>query len=87
MFSRSVDTNEELSDVDKFAYLRGYLEEPSKATIAGCSLTTATYKSAVDVFKKRFENKSAVQRAHVNEHRAASCSSKLNVRIVMVPIM
>ena len=29
-FSSSVDMNDQLSDVDKFAYLRGYLEESAK---------------------------------------------------------
>jgi hypothetical protein len=56
-----------LSDVDKLAYLRGLLEEPAKSTIAGFSLTEANYMSAVELLKKRFDKKSAVQRAHVNE--------------------
>ena len=66
-FSSSIDNNEQLSDVDKFAYLRGLLEEPAKSTIAGFSLTEANYMSAVELLKKRFDKKSAVQRAHVNE--------------------
>ena len=66
-FSSSIDNNEQLSDVDKFAYLRGLLEEPAKSTIAGFSPTKANYKSAVELLKKRFDKKSAVQRAHVNE--------------------
>ncbi|CAB4001613.1 partial [Paramuricea clavata] len=65
-FSSSIDNNEQLYDVDKFAYLRGLLEEPAKSTIAGFSLTEANYKSAVELLKKRFDKKSAVQRAHVN---------------------
>ena len=66
-FSSSIDDNDQLSDVDKFAYLRGYLEGPAKATIAGLSLTGANYKCAVDLLKKRFEKKNEVQRAHINE--------------------
>jgi hypothetical protein len=66
-FSSSIDNNDALSDVDKFAYLRGYLEGPAKSTIAGLSLTGANYKCAVELLKKRFEKKSMVQRAHVNE--------------------
>jgi hypothetical protein len=60
-FSSSIDNNDQLSDVDKFAYLRGYLEGPAKSTIAGLSLTGANYKCAVELLKKRFEKKSAVQ--------------------------
>ena len=66
-FSSSIDDNGQLSDVDKFAYLRGYLEGPGKSTIAGLSLTGANYKCAVDLLKKRFEKKTEVQRAHINE--------------------
>jgi hypothetical protein len=62
-----MDNNDQLSDVDKFAYLRGYLEGAAKSTIAGLSLTGANYKCAVELLKKRFEKKGAVQRAHVNE--------------------
>ena len=44
-----------------------FLEGPAKATIAGLSLTGASYKCAVDLLKKRFEKKNEVQRAHINE--------------------
>ena len=63
----SIDDNNQLSHVDKFAYLRGYLKGPAKSTIAGLSLTGANYKCAVDLLKKRFEEKTGVQRAHINE--------------------
>lgn len=66
-FCSSIDNNDALSDVDKFAYLRGYLEGPAKSTIAGLALTGKNYKCAVELLKKRFEKKSVVQRAHVNE--------------------
>ena len=66
-FSSSIDNNDQLSDVDKFAYLRGFLERPAKSTIAGLSLTEANYKCAVGLFKKRFEKKATVQRAHINQ--------------------
>ena len=66
-FSSSIDNNDQLSDVDKFAYLRGYLEGQAKSTIAGLSLTATNYQYAVDLLKKRFEKKSAIQRTHVND--------------------
>ena len=56
-----------MSDVDKFTYLRGYLEGSAKSTIAGLSLTGANYKCAVELLKKRFEKKSTVQRTRLNE--------------------
>ena len=47
-FESAVDGNEDLKDVDKFAYLRGLLEEPAKSAIAGFSLTEANYQEAVE---------------------------------------
>ena len=49
--SSSIDNNDKLSDVDKFAYLRGFLEGPAKSTIAGLSLTEANYKCSVELLK------------------------------------
>ena len=66
-FSSSINNNDQLSDVDKFAYLRGFLEGPAKSTIAGLSLTEANHKCAVELLKKRFEKKATVQRAHINQ--------------------
>ena len=66
-FSSSIDNNDQLSDVEKIAYLREFLEGPAKSTIAGLSLTEANYKCSVELLKKRFEKKATVQRAHINQ--------------------
>ena len=66
-FPSLIDNKDQLSDVNKFAYLRGFLEGPAKLTIAGLSLTEANYKCAAELLKKRFENKATVQRAHINQ--------------------
>ena len=66
-FSSSIDNNDQLWGVDKFAYLREYLEGQAKSIIAGLSLTATNYECAIDLLKKRFEKKSAIQRTHVND--------------------
>lgn len=66
-FDSSVNKNDCLSDVDKFAYLRSLLVEPAKSTIAGFALTGVNYKEAVDLLKKRFGKKNAIQKAHIQE--------------------
>ena len=66
-FESSVHQNDCLSDVDKFNYLRGLLEEPARSCIAGFSLTAGNYKSAVDILRERYGKKSAVQRAHMQQ--------------------
>ena len=66
-FESSIHKNECLSDVDKFNYLRGLIDEPAKSCIAGFSLTSANYNSAVDILKDRYGKKSAIQRAHMQK--------------------
>ena len=63
----AIHENDALSDADKFAYLRGLLLEPARSAIAGFALTSANYASAVDLLKKRYGKKIAIQRAYVNE--------------------
>ena len=66
-FESAIDKNESLAAVDKFAYLRSLVVETGRSTIAGFSLTSANYTAAVEVLKKRYGEKSAIQRAHVND--------------------
>lgn len=66
-FESSIHSNSCLSNVDKFNYLRGLLEEPAKSCIAGFSLTGANYPSAVEILKDRYGKKSVVQRAHMQQ--------------------
>ena len=65
-FSSSVDTNESLSDVEKFNYLRSLCEQGAASTIAGLALTDANYKVAVDLLKKRFGNVDVVINSHMD---------------------
>lgn len=64
-FESAIHANSGLSEVDKFNYLRGLVDEPAKSCIAGYSLTTANYKAAVEALRERYGKPSAVQRAHV----------------------
>ena len=66
-FKSSVDENEELSTVDKFAYLRHLLEEPARAVIAGYSLTERNYEDALNLLKERFAKPTVIKQAHLNE--------------------
>ena len=66
-FESTVHLNDNLADVDKFAYLRGLLLEPARSTIAGSALKSGNYKAALDLLKKRYGKKTTIQRAYVNE--------------------
>ena len=56
-----------LSKVEKFSYLRSLLLEPARSAIGGFALTSANYESAIELLKKRYGKKIAIQRSLVNE--------------------
>ena len=66
-FSSAVDNNEQLSGVEKFSYLRGYLGGQAKAAISGFALTTANYVSAKEILKQRYGKTDVIQRNHIKE--------------------
>ena len=66
-FESSIHSNTGLSDVDKFSYLKGLVEEPARSAISGFALTAANYRSAIDLLKRRFGRPATIQRAHINE--------------------
>ena len=66
-FESAIHRNESLEDVDKFSYLKGLLVGQARSAITGFALTSANYESAVELLKKRYGKRTAIQRAHVNE--------------------
>ena len=56
-YKSAVHDNDELSDVDKFNYLRSLLERTAYEAIAGLTLSSANYGEAIDILVKRFGNK------------------------------
>eukprot|EP00794_Sanderia_malayensis_P011463 gene11463-biopygen9142 len=63
----SVNDSENLADVDKLKYLRGFLEEPARSVIAGIPTTDSSYETAVGLLKSRYANPAVIQRAHINQ--------------------
>ena len=66
-FESAIDRNETLAEIDKFSYLRGLLIEPARSAIAGFSLTSANYKAAIQLLKKRDGKQKVIQRAYIND--------------------
>ena len=64
--------NGELSDVDKFSYLRHYLEEPAKKVFSGFSLTEKNYATALKLLEQRYAKSTIIKCAHINELLNAS---------------
>ena len=53
-YEAAVHSNQTLSDVQKFNYLRSLLHDSASAAIAGLTLTNANYKNAIDILRERF---------------------------------
>ena len=58
--------NRDLSEVDKFNYLRSLLERTAKDAISGLTLTAANYKEAVEIRQKRFGSKQQIISKHMD---------------------
>ena len=65
-----------LSNIEKFTYLRGYLEGEALHAISGISLTNSNYEKAWNLLKERYGNPQLVITSHMNEllrlHRVTS---------------
>ena len=66
-FKSAIHNDKELANVDKFKYLRSFLEEPARSVIAGLPLTDADYIAAINLLEKRYAKPSVIKRAHMNE--------------------
>ena len=64
-YESAVHNNRELSDVDKFNYLRSLLERSAYDAIAGLTLSAANYREAIDILQKRFGNKQMIIAKHM----------------------
>ena len=66
-FKSAIHDDGKMANVDKFKYLRSFLEEPARSVIAGFPLTEADYQAAVDLLQKRYAKPSVIKRTHINE--------------------
>ena len=66
-FNSAVHQNEDLANVEKLNYLKGFLEEKARHVIAGIPTTDDSYETAINMLTKRFGKPNVIQRAHVNQ--------------------
>ena len=66
LYESAVHNNDELSDLDKFNYLRSLLEKSAYDSNAGLPLTAANYDEAIAILKKRFGNKQQIISKHMD---------------------
>ena len=72
-YKSAIHSNLELSEVDKFNYLRSLLDRSALDAIAGLTLSSANYQQAIEILHKRFGNKQVIitarERANPNLSR------------------
>ena len=65
-YESAIHQNEELSDVDKFNYLKSLLKGSAESTIAGLSISSANYTAAVELLEQRFGNNQVIISSHMD---------------------
>ena len=66
-FNAAIHCCEDLNDIEKFNYLRCYLQGEALNTISGISLSEQNYQEALELLKQRYGNKQRIISAHMNE--------------------
>ena len=56
-YESAIHLNAELSNIDKFNYLKSLQERTAHEAVAGLTLTSVNYHKAIATLKKRFGNK------------------------------
>ena len=63
----TVHKNSQLSNIEKFSYLKGYLGGEAEKCVEGITLTEENYEEALKVLKERFGNPQLTITAHMNK--------------------
>ena len=66
-FCAGVHNREELTDVERFGYLRGLLTDTAAATISGLTLTEANYENATTFLKQRYGHPQIIINSHMDQ--------------------
>jgi hypothetical protein len=65
-FEASIHNNLSLAPIDKFNYLKSFMNGAAAESIAGLSLTNANYEEAIVILKSRFGNKQQIINRHMD---------------------
>ena len=64
-YQLAVHLNSQLTEVDKFNYLWSLLDNSAYDAIAGLTLSSANYKQAIEILRKRFDNTQVITSKHM----------------------
>ena len=66
-FEATINSNENLTEVEKFSYLKSYLSGGAEKTIDGISLTSENYEHAWILLTERYGNPHLVISSHMDQ--------------------
>ncbi|GFV11523.1 uncharacterized protein TNCV_975151 [Trichonephila clavipes] len=66
-FETAIHSNSNLSDVEKFNYLKSYLIDEAKIAIRGLTLSANNYTIALNIIKERFGRKDLIIDSHMSK--------------------
>ena len=65
-FETAIDRNSSLTDIEKFGYLRSFLQGAALEAVSGFALSAANYAQALEVLKKRFGDQQLIISRHMD---------------------
>ena len=65
-FQSAIDTNEQVTDTQKFQYLKMYVDKTAADTISGLQLTSSNYKQAIKLLTDLFASKQLIVSSYMN---------------------
>ena len=79
-FETAIEHNKNLKKIEKFTYLRGYLEGTALQAIDGFPLTNDNYSNARNLLKERYGNPQLITSCHINNLIELEAVSGSNVK-------
>lgn len=76
LFNAVIDSNKSLSNVQKLLYLRKYLTHEALSVIINLPIVNESYPEAMELLKKRFDNKARLVSNHINILLDLPCMQK-----------
>ena len=65
-FNVAIHENTELSPIEKFTYLKGYIGGEAEKSLEGLKLTSINYEHAIEILRERFGNKQLIISKHMS---------------------
>ena len=77
-FESGIHSKRDISDIDKFSYLRSFLAPVALETISGLTLSSQNYSEAIDLLKNRYGNPQTLINSYMEQFVNLETVTKTN---------